>query len=804
MMSAASAQLGGFDADRPQPPVPTMSPPPTTSSIPLVNRASQSQSPFVRARANSPVAWQLFDHEAVSRAQAEKKLIFMSIGFLASHHCHIAHHESFSNPNVADLLNTEFIPVLVDRELYPHFDYIYMNYNHSLHSCGGWPLNVFLTPELEPVFSSTYWALPSTVASDTPNGSETDADNPTDWRTVIRKVHSAWKDENLRLRDEAKKNISDLAVVIGEGTLDHGEGAPRDPSTIDYNEDIQGEVDLDQIEDAFSLIIRSFDRDFGGFGQQDKFFTPSRLSFMLRATHFPDEVQDVAGDGECTLISTAALRTLRLMSSGAVHDHIGGGFHRHSYTRDWSLPAFEKMLIDNALLLGIFLDAWLLTGSKPEDKLLDTVKEIADYITSSILTSPEGGFYTSEAADSYNKREDQAMLNGGYYLWTRKEFDAAIGDDMQTKVAAAYWDVREHGNVDPTYDPLDEFLNQNVLRVAKTPAAIGKALGADVNEVKTHIESAREKLRLYKDKERVRPIVDKKIVTAYNGMTIVGLSRAFAVLRDLDAARAEKYLSAAKKAALYIKQTLYDNERKVLYRAYSDERFTTEGFAEDYAYLIEGLLELYEATADDSWLEWADELQKTQISLFYDNAPSTSVNAKCGAFFSTTADEKFTLLRVKEGIDGAQPSVNSVSVSNLFRLGALLNDKQYTYMAKTSVNAFSVEMLEHPNLFPGLLCGVIPWRLGGRQWISVAGEQGEHGKALGLFHKAPRASLSTLRYHDPKGEGGWLSRRDTSEIPTEAGIYTRDASGAYRLITDEDTPWIGRVFEDMAEDKFKA
>ncbi|KAI0536860.1 duf255 domain-containing protein [Xylaria digitata] len=763
-----------------------------TYSAPLVNRAAQSISPYVRARFNSPVAWQLLDDEAVSRARSENKLIFLSIGFLASHHCHLAHLESFSDPTLATLLNTEFIPIIIDREEHPNYDYIYMNYNESLNRVGGWPLNVFLTPHLEPVFSGTYWAPPGA----TDNASSVDeADGtgrPLDWLTVVKKVCSSWKDEESRVREEAQRNRIDLAQVVSEGMVYHPldvEQARQDISAVDYTQDLDGELDLEQIEEAFARITRTFDYPFGGFGHQDKFLTPSKLSLMLRATHFPTEVQDVAGPKDCTLISDSALHTLRRIVHGAVHDHIGGGFHRHSVTRDWSLPSFEKMLIDNVLLLGVFLDAWLLSGGSPEEELAETVKEVADYITSETLVSSRGGFFTSEAADSCSKRGDPAMRNGAFYLWTRKEFVTAVGDENEAEVAAAYWDVQADGNVDPMHDPLDEFLNQNVLRIAKTHATLSKQLGISANEAKQRITSAREKLRTYRDKERVRPVVDTKIVTAYNGMAIVALSRASAVLQDQDPERATKYLAAARNAAQFIKTKLWNGSQRALYRVYCDGRLGTDGFAEDYAYLIEGLIELYEVTADESWLDWADELQSVQIARFYDDAPSiaANTNTKCGGFYSTTYDAPHTILRVKEGMDGSQPSVNSVSVSNLFRLGALLNDKKYTYLAKASVNAFSVEILEHPNLFPGLLCGIIPWRLGGRHWVSV----GEKNTAKSLFHKAPRAALSTLRYHDPQNINSWLRRRDPSLKLQEAGIYTQGGEnpGVYRKICANDTPW---------------
>ncbi|KAI5921906.1 hypothetical protein F4810DRAFT_317413 [Camillea tinctor] len=759
---------------------PKLNPPqaPQASSLPpLRNRAADSKSPFVRAYSDSPVTWQPLDQQAISRAKAENKLIFLCIGYLASPHCHLARQETFSNPQVSSLLNQTFVPILVDREEYPHIDSLYMSYNQSLSGNGGWPLNVFLTPDLEPVFSGTYWAAPE--ADDISAVPEAEgAEKPLDWLTVIKKVKSSWADEESRVRDEAKRMVNELRQFTGEGTLNHGAGsllpaspppAPKesDPIVVDYTAEVQGDVDLDQIEEAYSRITRTFDPVFGGFGQEDKFLTPSKLTLMLRATRFPKVVKDVVGPEECNYILTMGLHTLRRIVAGAVHDHIGGGFHRYSITRDWSLPSFEKMLIDNALLLGLFLDAWLLSNGTPDAEFADVVTEVGDYITGGTLLSPQGGFYTSEVAHSSNKRGERIMRNGAFYLWTRKEFDTAVQDEQEAEVAAAHWDVQEHGNVDHEHDPYDEFLNQNVIRIAKNYARLSNQLGISEREVKRRIESARTKLKSRREKERARPDVDTKIVTAYNGMAIAALSRTAAALLHTGhdvSGRAARYLGAAKRAALFIKKELWDSHSKTLYRLYSDGRSDVKAVSEDYAFLIEGLIELYETTADESWLEWADELQAIQIALFYDHPTTTpwTTNARCGAFYSTAQDAPYTLFRVKDGMDTSQPSTNSVSVSNLFRLGALLSDRKYTYLAKESVNAFGVEMGEHSYLFPGLLCGIIPWKLGGHHWIAV-GDNNSNRQALAAFHTSPRASLFTLRYHDPKASASsWLNKRDPS------------------------------------------
>ncbi|OTB15412.1 hypothetical protein K445DRAFT_318257 [Daldinia sp. EC12] len=766
---------------------------------PLRNRVRDSKSPYVRAHADSLVAWQLLDDDAINRAKKENKLIFLSIGFLASHYCHITRQESFSNPKVASLLNENFVPVVIDREERPDIDNIYMSYNQSLSGSGGWPLNVFLTPELEPVFSGTYWAAPG--VQDDGEVENDGVEKPLDWLIVIKKVLASWLDEESRVREEAKKMVVELSHLSAEGTLNHAgndflqstSSTQVDPATSssDHPCEVYGEVDLDQIEEAYERITRTFDPMFGGFGLENKFLTPAKLSLLLRATRFPKVVQDVVGPNDCKYISGMGLHTLRRIANGAVHDHIGGGFHRYSVTRDWSLPAFEKMLIDNALLLGLFLDAWLLSGGTKDGEFADVVTEVADYIISDRMLSPKGGFFTSEAADSYNRKGDKVMQNGAYYLWTRKEFDAIVGDEQDSAIAAAYWNVQEHGNVDREYDPHDEFLNQNVLHIVKNSTRLSKQLGISENEVEQRIKAAKAKLRSHRQKERVHPVIDTKIVTAYNGMAIAALARTASALISTGAdasGQGQNYLEVAKNAARFIKNVLWDSGKKILYRVYSEGQAYIEAFAEDYAMMIEGLIELYEATAEESWLEWADELQLLQIKLFYDNPTPTPTmaNARCGAFYSTTLGAPYTLLRIKDAMDTSQPSVNAVSVSNLFRLGGLLGDEKYTYLAKESVNAFGVEMLEHPNLFPGLLCGIIPWKLGGQHWLAVGAKPAP--EQLKAFYKAPRAALFTLRYHVPEKRDSWISKRDSrvSAFPREQGVYNRSPKGAYSKLSPND------------------
>ncbi|CRK27382.1 hypothetical protein BN1723_013962 [Verticillium longisporum] len=327
----------------------------------LRNRADQSNSPYIQGQINSPVAWQLLDDEAVERAKRENKLIFLNIGFKACHYCRLTAIDSFSHPECASLLNEAFVPVIVDREERPDLDTIYMNYVQAVNGAGGWPLNPFLTPELEP--------------------------NPGAGKTAA---------------------------------------------------DVSSELDLDQLEEAYSHIAGTFDPVYGGFGLAPKFPVPAKLSFLLRLPHYLHPVQDVVGPTECAHATEMALFTLRKIRDSGLRDHVGGcGFARYSITPDWSIPHFEKLTSDNALLLGLYLDAWLISNGDKDGELYDVVVELADYFSSPPMRLPGGGFASSEAADSYYRRGDTDVREGAFHLWTRKERTTHVLADHTERQAKA-------------------------------------------------------------------------------------------------------------------------------------------------------------------------------------------------------------------------------------------------------------------------------------------------------------------------------------------------------------------------------
>lgn len=537
--------------------------------------------------------------------------------------------ETFSNHESAAVLNESFVPVIVDREERPDIEAIYMNYVQAVHSLGGWPLNVFLTPNLEPVFGGTYWFGPAGRRHH--NGDNTD--EVLDSITIFKKLRDIWTDQEARCRKEATEIVGQLKEFVAEGTLGTrsisapsalgpaGWGAPapsNSTATKEKNTTVSEELDLDQLEEAYRNIVGTFDPVYGGFGLAPKFLVPPKLAFLLSLLTAPEAVQDVVGEDECKHATKIALYTLRQIRDGALHDHIGAtGFSRCSVTADWSIPNFEKLVTDNAQLLSLYTDAWKASGGGEQDEFLDVVIELVEYLTTSPIALPDGGFASSEAADSYYRQGDKEKREGAYYVWTRREFESVLDDidSHMSPVLAAYWNVNKDGNVDEEHDPNDDFIDQNILRVKSSVEQLNNHFSIPVEKVHEYIEKGRTALRNKREQERVRPELDYKIVTGWNGLVMSALSKAASALKMLRPELSSKCQNAAERAAAYIKEKLWDANEKVLYRIWAEGRGNA-AFADDYAYLVQGLLDLFELTENQQYLEFADTLQRKRPPSF--------------------------------------------------------------------------------------------------------------------------------------------------------------------------------------------
>lgn len=495
--------------------------------------------------------------------------------------------ESFSSPEVANILNTSFIPIKIDREERPDIDAIYMNYVQATTGSGGWPLNVFVTPDLEPVFGGTYWPGPS--------NSMTSVGETVGFIEILKKMKTVWAQQEGRCRESAKEITRQLREFAEEGVHSHQLGEKHEGDGLE----------LELLEEAYQHFERKYDKANGGFSSPPKFALPVNLRFLLRLSQGPEAVKHIVGEDECANAATMAINTLRIMARGGIRDQIGYGFARYSVTADWSLPHFEKMLYDQAQLLDVYLDAFLITR---DSEILEVVYDMANYLTSSPIVAPEGGFYCAEDADSYPTKTDTEKREGAYYVWTIKTFHTVLGY-RNGDICAQFYGVTADGNVARGNDPHDEFISQNVLSIKSTLGALAKELGMAKEEIAQILRDGRKKLLEYRERERPRPALDDKIVVAWNGLAIGALARTSAVLESTDVAKAKECLAAAEKAVAFIRKELFDEDSATLWRIYREGRGDAPGFCDDYAFLIQGLIDLYEVTFNDNYLEFADILQ---------------------------------------------------------------------------------------------------------------------------------------------------------------------------------------------------
>jgi uncharacterized protein YyaL (SSP411 family) len=525
--------------------------------------------------------------------------------------------ESFASPEVAKILNENFVPIKVDREVRPDIDDIYMNYVTATTGSGGWPLNVFLTPELEPVFGGTYWPGPGSTSLPRPGvGSE----DRLSFLDILGKMRDVWSTQQQRCIQSAKEITLQLKNFASEGSHSQSSATATDSGEPEP-------LDIDVMDDAFDHFMSRYDSVHGGFSPSSpapKFPTPPNLTFLLRigasvastSTRFgfPNPIPSILGEEACTLAASMSLHTLLSMCRGGLRDHLGYGFHRYSVTSDWNLPHFEKMLYDNAQILCCYCDAWALSR---DPEILGTIYSLVEYFTSSdsTIVSTEGGFFSSENADSSSTKGSatEEKREGAFYVWTLKELQATVKSERDANILARHYGVLADGSVPYENDPQDEFLGQNVLHIASTPSVLAKEFGLPEAEIVTVIKDGRQKLREHRERTRDRPDVDEKILTGWNALAITALCRGSTTLRDVDASKSESCKTTALKAADFIRNSLYDCETKILKRHFSPrlpkEAESSPAYLDDYAYMTQACLALYEITFAEEWLIWADDLQ---------------------------------------------------------------------------------------------------------------------------------------------------------------------------------------------------
>ncbi|HMJ90535.1 MAG TPA: thioredoxin domain-containing protein [Candidatus Acidoferrum sp.] len=589
------------------------------------NRLAREKSPYLLQHAHNPVDWFAWSDEAFEKAKRENKPIFLSIGYSTCHWCHVMERESFENEEVANFLRKHFVSIKVDREERPDVDKIYMTFVQAMTSSGGWPLNVFLTPDRKPFFGGTYW--PPEAKYGRPS-----------FLQVLQQVAGAWQSKSKDILNSAQSLSTQLAEMT--------ERSPSNRVTLN-----QG-----TLQNAGLRLKEGYDEKNGGWGNAPKFPSPSHPRFLLRyAARF--------GDDEAKRM---VLHTCDKMAAGGIYDQIGGGFSRYSVDARWLVPHFEKMLYDNAQLAQLYLDAYLISG---ETRHADVVRDVLRYVLRD-MTHPDGGFYSAEDADSEGKE-------GKFYCWTVAELKQLLTAD-EFAVATNYFGVADEGNFLDHSDP-NPLPNQNVLSIANAAAA------KDKDDL---IESAKAKLSKERAK-RIRPGLDDKILASWNGLMLGAVSRAGIVLGD------ETFQSVAEKNLKFIQAKLWDAKTETLYHRWRDGQRDTTQLLESYAFLLSGVIELYEATLKPEHLDFAIALAESLVERFYDK--------EHGGFWQSTADSKDLILRVKDDYDGAEPSGNSVAAMSLLRLAAITERKDFRDAADKTIQLFADRLQQLPQAVPFML-----------------------------------------------------------------------------------------------------
>ncbi len=592
----------------------------------FINRLISEASPYLLQHAHNPVNWYAWGPEALETAKAESKIILLSIGYSTCYWCHVMEEESYESEQVAEILNRDFIAIKVDREERPDLDKIHMDAVVAMRGHGGWPLNVFLTPDLGPFWGGSYFQKEQFL-------------------DILDQIRTVWEKEPEKIEQSGSRLSQYLKT---------------------QNQLVKGPVVLDEkiLKTGYGSLASSFDGEFGGFGWAPKFPPSMRLQLLLRIAHRTDE----------SMALEMVEKTLDHMARGGIYDHLGGGFHRYSTDERWLVPHFEKMLYDNASLAWTYLEAYQVSGKTMYSSV---VREILDYVLKE-MTHAGGGFYSAQDAGAVGEE-------GAFYVWHTSELRELLSPQEFSLFEKVYGLGEPNNFEDGAYilnlqDEYDWEIKANPL-----------------------IRSAHHKL-LVARQARPLPIKDDKILTAWNGLMIATMAKANQVLGEV------RYLEAARHAAQFLKQNLVAD--RGLLRRYRNGEATFDGYLDDYAYLISGLLTLYETDFDLSWIDWARELQAKQDQLLW--------NQQLGAYYFSRAGDPHLIRRSVDFVDGARPNSNAVSALNLLRLFALTSHAPYQEKAKALLTANGGNLSRQPGAFAQTLIA-LDYHLDRSKEIAVIG-----------------------------------------------------------------------------------
>jgi uncharacterized protein YyaL (SSP411 family) len=608
----------------------------------MANRLANETSPYLLQHKDNPVDWYPWGEVALERAREEDKPILLSVGYSACHWCHVMERESFEDEATARIMNEHFVNIKVDREERPDIDSIYMSAVQALTRHGGWPMTVFLTPDGAPFYGGTYF--PPAPRGGLPS-----------FQQVLLSLADAYASR----RDEVLRSAQSVREYLQAST-----GAAMPKAT----------VGVELLDRAAESLISQLDRRFGGFDGAPKFPQAMNLEVLLRHYHRTGDLGALSGVED----------TLRAMANGGIYDQIGGGFARYSVDEYWLVPHFEKMLYDNALLSRLYLEAYQATGDSFYRRIAE---ETLDYVLRD-MTSPEGGFYSAEDADSEGEE-------GKFYVWTPGEIEDALGPE-DAKLAVRFWDVTERGN----------FEGKNILYVPRPPEAVAAEFGLSPEELWERIVEIRARLFAVREK-RVRPGRDEKVLSAWNGLMLRSFALAARVLGR------EDYREAAEKNAAFLLEKLRIDGR--LRRSYKDGQARLNGYLEDYAMVADGLVALYEATFDVRWIAETDTLGDAISELFWDEGRKI--------FYDTPLGHEELVTRPRDVYDSAAPSGTSVATDVLLRLAFLLDRDDYRRRAEAVLEELSGGMEKLPGAF-GRLLAALDFALAEPREVAIIGDLG--------------------------------------------------------------------------------
>ncbi len=589
------------------------------------NRLADETSPYLRQHAHSPVDWYPWGPEALQRARTENRPILLSVGYAACHWCHVMERESFENEETAALMNRHFVCIKVDREERPDLDNIYMTAVQMMTQHGGWPLTVFLTPDLKPFFGGTYFP-------------PADRMGMSGFPTVLEAVTDAYANR----REQIENVANDLTEHLGRQATAGGSAQV---------------LDADLVDEAVDELRRRFDPAHGGFSPAPKFPHSTTISLLLRAANEGDDDEP---------LSMATL-TLDKMAAGGMYDHIGGGFHRYSTDAEWLVPHFEKMLYDNALLAGTYLEAYQSTGDAEYARVAG---QTLDWVLRE-MQGPDGGYYSTLDADSEGEE-------GKFYVWSRLEVDGHLGESA-AELCAVY-DITATGNWE----------GKNIANLRRPREELLADIAAQTGRAIEQVEESLQRslaILLEARAQRPRPGLDDKVLTDWNGLMIAAMCAGYRVLGD------DRYLASAQRAGNFILRAMMPDGR--LLHTYREGRSRLLAYLDDYANMVGALQELYACTFDVKWLGQARALADQMLDLFWNEAEAS--------FSFTGSDHEELIAHLRPGHDGATPSGNAVATTVLQRLATLTGESVYADRAVATLRTFQSQIGRSPSTFSQML-----------------------------------------------------------------------------------------------------